>query len=210
MANLVTATSDWAGFSAWRSQFMPRLRHSGTALRAAARLLLSAAAVWDCFRGQPGYAPRAFGTAMQSGNRPPKVFPRLQLLLLRAVVCCALGWLWLLPSVASAATSIPMCSNYSECAEAPWPESPPTGGEMRAPMRSLFDWTPTLDRAPSKDSSPIHWQLTSVEPLALAVADMLPQSCGYAVEGFGASELTPFRTGVRREVFRPPCVMRRA
>src|SRR5512147_6432 len=102
------------------------------------------------FRPTTGLCSAALFQAMQRGQRSPSPMRRtrtqqvwlLRACLLRALALCVFGWVSGTANVAFAATSVPMCSSYSECAEAPIPEAPPTGGEMRAPRQNPFEVGP--------------------------------------------------------------------
>jgi hypothetical protein len=123
---------------------------------------------------------------------------------------CALGWMGVTPSTAWAAPSIPMCSVFGECAEAPLPEAPPTGGEVRAQPRNPFDLGPRLDLAPNQDNVPLDWQLRALEPLSLSDADPWCPWIETAEKSFCATLGTRASSGVAPEVFRPPCTRHRA
>lgn len=149
----------------------------------------------------------AFGNSMRSGYLSPRYGLKLRLWLLQCVVYCVLSGLFCLPNDAWAATSIPMCSTYSECAEAPWPEAPPTGGEMRSRPRQLFGDGLLLDRdLGGEGAAPIHWMLATIESLRLSPLDALPLRNGSQVEAFGSRALGGPSKGVPLEVFRPPCL----
>lgn len=149
----------------------------------------------------------AFGNIMHVGYRSPKAPQPKQLLLLKLLLLCILGWVEFTPATALAAASIPMCSIFGECVEAPPPESPPTGGEVRAKRQGLFDQGPSLDRAPQNDAPPVHWQPSNLDPLSVLDLDgnMLHFPPERVAGPRTAATSRNQGQGVLSEVFRPPC-----
>jgi hypothetical protein len=149
----------------------------------------------------------AFGASMRVGYHSPKTSRHKQLLLLRLMVLCILGWLEFAPASAWALPAIPMCSIFGECIEAPPPGSPPTAGEIRTASQNPFEQAPILQRAPLRDSTPQLLSVPTLEPARLAESRaMFPSILTTDLPGLRAAQLPRYRDkGVQREVFRPPC-----
>lgn len=127
--------------------------------------------------------------------------------LLRLLFVVVVGFGWVLPAPAHALTAIPMCSAFGECTEAPPPEAPPTGGELRARPLRLFDTQPACDQGSSEDRSPPTWGPTPIEPVAA-----IPLAAGVCFlpgdhQVFSVYTQVILACGFAGEIFRPPCAV---
>ena len=124
----------------------------------------------------------------------------LQLAMLLIMTCIGI-----VPGLAWAKVAIPMCSAFGECVEAPPPEVPPTGGEVRAPPRGLFEFGPSCERGPDRDSGPLPSAPAPLEPIALENSEGCPVHLHDCAHCFGHAPSTFRSAGVSLEIFRPPC-----
>jgi hypothetical protein len=125
-------------------------------------------------------------------------------MLSRMVMLLLFAFALLLPRYATAAIAVPMCSPYGECATAPPPEVPPTGGEIRG-VYQTDPGAPGLELVPQQDRDPPKWQVPAPDPavVTLALLLLVAPSIATGKPNFGSKLCGSF--GVRTEVFRPPC-----
>ncbi|MGC4068216.1 MAG: hypothetical protein QM784_26920 [Polyangiaceae bacterium] len=127
-----------------------------------------------------------------------------QLLLARVVVSlCVLWVITLMPRLAWASLTVPMCSPFGECTVAPPPEAPPTGGEVRG-IRTQDPRAPSLDAAPTREPAPPPWQVPAPDPAALFHVLLGPIACRAREGQPNFSYLVRDANGASLEVFRPP------
>lgn len=143
--------------------------------------------------------------SMRTGNLGSRHFARQHAIWLRWCFVCllAMGGFW--PDVAFAAAAIPMCSAFGECIEAPPPEAPPTGGELRAKRRGLFEHQASCERGHERDGNPSPIIPDPLEPLTLRVVEIqLPGAPSSGCRSSCPAEGMQ-RPGFSCEIFRPPC-----
>jgi hypothetical protein len=157
------------------------------------------------FRQPSGLCCARFRPLMRDRCQCPTRYKARQLWLLNWALLCVFGCICCVPRVAFAGPSSPMCTSFAECAEAPPPEVPPTGGEIRADERGVVDFGVHLDRSHERDSRPLYSQQSTLDPLSIADPSAGLSFGETSSKSWRVGAISGAMRGIMLEIFRPPC-----